>query len=268
MNAASASYLSNWLYVLYSIRVFEYLGILVVIISHMIYSLLPFLVLQFSIIFIFAMCGILSFAFVNSNFSSLYDAMLALFSAALGQFDIDTLIDDSLRSVLFLVSFLIITAILLLNLLIAILLEDYNKVKKFSRGYFLQQILSLDSLWEENPYAGALTFKQGPLVVINLLFVPFLALKLKPLNYTLEFFLYLPSLLQSTVLFLLIDLFYFLYSYCFIFRSLFLSPLSTMKPCTRLAKGVVLFLTYPLLLPPTLIRDLLLFIRNIFASEK
>ena len=93
-----------------------------VIISHMIYSLLPFLVLQFSIIFIFAMCGILSFAFVNSNFSSLYDAMLALFSAALGQFEIDTLIDDSLRSVLFLVSFLIITAILLLNLLIAILL--------------------------------------------------------------------------------------------------------------------------------------------------
>lgn len=38
---------------------------------------------------------------------------------------------------MFLVAFLLINTIILLNLLIALLLEDYNAVKEHSRGYYL-----------------------------------------------------------------------------------------------------------------------------------
>lgn len=85
-DAFSGAFFANWLYVLYSIRVFEFLGILVVIISKMIIRLVPFLVLQFSVIFIFAMSAIISFYNIES-FRTLKDALISLFSALLGNFD-------------------------------------------------------------------------------------------------------------------------------------------------------------------------------------
>ena len=68
-------------------------------------------------------------------------------------------------------------------------------------------------------------------------------------------------------IFLCFDLFYFLYSYFFIFGPIFNSPKLNSGPCARLWKGVGLFLLYPLLLVPTLLRDLVVFTINVFASE-
>lgn len=42
--------------------------------------------------------------------------------------------------------------------------------------------MSLEPLWEEDEHYGVLTFKQGPLIVLNFLFIPLLYLKLKYLN--------------------------------------------------------------------------------------
>lgn len=61
IKSASASFLANWLFILYSMRVFEFLGILVVIISKMLVRLVPFLTLQFLVLFIFSMVATISF---------------------------------------------------------------------------------------------------------------------------------------------------------------------------------------------------------------
>ena len=78
----------------------------------------------------------------------------------------------------------------------------------------------------------------------------------------------MPSVLMSMVIFICFDFFYFLYSYFFIFGPIFNSPSTTSGPCTRLWKAVGLFLLYPLLLIPTLFRNLVVFTINMFAKEE
>lgn len=153
---------------------------------------------------------------------------------------------------------------LLLNLLIALLLEDYNNVNAHSRAYFLQQILSLDDLWHTDPYYGALTFKQGPLVIFNFSLIPLIYLRLKFLNKFLEIVMFVPSFLLSLMLFILLDAAYFLLSYVYIFPSLFNSPGSS--PCRQLWKGIGLFFLYPFLLIPTLFRDAIVFSISVFSK--
>ena len=56
--------------------------------------------------------------------------MIALIEAMLGEPDLEALIHPSFPSTrVFLISFLIVNAILMLNLLIALLLEDYSSIK-------------------------------------------------------------------------------------------------------------------------------------------
>lgn len=47
----------------------------------------------------------------------------------------------------FFIVFLIVNAILMLNLLIALLLDDYSTIKSQSKPLYLQWLVSINNLW-------------------------------------------------------------------------------------------------------------------------
>ena len=67
----------------------------------------------------------------------------------LGELDLEELTSSNFPlSRGFLIVFLIVNAILMLNLLIALLLEDYSMIKAQSRALYLRWLVSLRPLWQ------------------------------------------------------------------------------------------------------------------------
>ena len=97
-----------------------------------------------------------------------------------------------------------------MRLLIAIMLQDYAMLLKQSRPLYLRWLLSIEGFWKAHPTRGILTFKFGPLVLVNFLLFPFLLCKSRRFNLVLEVSFYVPALLCLALLFFLVDIgFYF-----------------------------------------------------------
>lgn len=150
----------------------------------MIEKLIPFTIIYVSQIFIASMIAVYEFRESILNYRTVPTAMRHLFLASLGEFDYDAMVSyDLLFSEIFFVVFLMLNAILLLNLLIALLLEDYSDAKLQSKAIYLQWKLELENLWIGNEYYGALTFKNAALAGLNLLvFAPLSLLRSKRIN--------------------------------------------------------------------------------------
>ena len=222
----SASYFLVWMYIIYAAKIWEYVGTLIEIILLMLVRLLPFAILQGTLLFLFSMAAVLSF-----NELLVYDnlrvASTALLEALLGEYDIDELTSQNYPlTKAFLIVFLIANSILMLNLLIALLLDDYSTIKSQSKALYLQWLVSINNLWQPSfPNASPLSHKYGPLAILNILYLPFIKTKLAPaLSKALNFIHYLPCFLLFLIAFLILDILLFFKSYFLLLITRFRVP--------------------------------------------
>lgn len=161
-----------WLRVVLIFRASSFLGPFIKVIGKMTSDILIFFVLYMVILIAFASVGNLVFSDV-SEYSSLFEASITLFSSSLGGFDFSTVSTTFGR--IYLALFLIISLIMLLNLLIAILSTTYSFYESRGRGLYLQEILGL---WEDVQYGGDrgfLVIRTFPLHPLALIFLPMFA---------------------------------------------------------------------------------------------
>ena len=83
----SISYFLVWMYIIYAAKIWEYIGTLIEIVFLMLLRLLPFAILQGTLLFLFSMSAVLSFneLLVYDNLRS---ASTALLEALLGEYGI------------------------------------------------------------------------------------------------------------------------------------------------------------------------------------
>ena len=106
--------------------------------------------------------------------------------------------------------FLLANTIVMLNLLIAVMLEDYSSLSSSSRTLYLRWLIQIHPLWKGDPRNGFLSYKFGPFALLNLLLSPCLFLsKSRRFNLCLEIFHYLIPLLFTALVFCLLDVVYF-----------------------------------------------------------
>lgn len=106
---------------------------------------LNFIVIYFVLVIMFSILGNLNF--VNaSSFGTLFDATMTMMDASMGNFDFgiwDEIEDPIQHNVgkVYLVIAVVLFAVLILNLIIAILSNTYNIFDPMSNGLFLSKIL-------------------------------------------------------------------------------------------------------------------------------
>jgi hypothetical protein len=114
-------------------------------IQNMLYDTLIFMVLFGTQIVVFASIGNLLFSSTDA-YKDFYTSLKTLFNAALADYDFDDLKDNNKSEYLgdiFLVSFIVLNNILLLNLLIAILSSTYAMLEQKKLVLYINEILRL-----------------------------------------------------------------------------------------------------------------------------
>lgn len=199
-----------WLRILLLFRLTRFLGPLVKMIQNMMNDIMIFMILFVTQLIIFASMGTLLFASVD-EYGSLYDALKTLFSAALGDFSFDTLADNNKNKYIgdsFLIIFIILNTILLLNLLIAILSSTYAMLEDKKLVLYINEILSLRNTLEYDKHCSSLVSTFPPWNCIAVLFMPAILVVKNPkkINNLLFHIEYLPMLLLVFTAYLVLNI--------------------------------------------------------------
>ena len=124
---------------------------------------------------IFASVGNLLFVSIP-EYESLNEAMMTLFSAAMGDFDFGVLHDNDKGVIvgeIYMITFVIFNLILILNLLIAILASTYSRLETKQLVLYINEILKMRPAYQYNSNASSLVSSFAPLNAIPLVFSPF-----------------------------------------------------------------------------------------------
>ncbi len=193
-----------WFKLINSIRITRLLGPLVKIIARMLYDIFVFFIL-FSLMLIFFACfGQIEFV-EFPEYSSLWNAIVTLYAAALGDFQFSTL--SSVRGDLFLMVYLLVNLVLMLNLLIAILSNTYTIYDKHSAGLYLQEVLMHYEYYAHDPYSSCIATTSFPMMLGNLIFAPFvLPSRSRKLNDFLQMFDYSFQIMEIFLLFFVMEI--------------------------------------------------------------
>jgi hypothetical protein len=168
----------QWARVFFILRIHKVFGPLIEIIITMIRELFIFGFISIAIILIFSVVGRIIF-YEITEFQSFGASLLYLFESLLGNFDYDVFENDLARidviyGYIFLTLFLIFSAIVLLNFLIAILSDVYVVWKEFSSSMYLRQIIRVKQYMEgSDDYYSCLVAAVVPINIFIVPFVPF-----------------------------------------------------------------------------------------------
>ena len=144
-------------------------------IAFMIYDILKFLFLFFTIFVFFLAAGMLIFTEL-SQYSNFDDAFNVLFAASLANYDYT--IYDSMTDVspvfghIFINVFIIVSAILLLNFLIAILSTTYSDMQELKKAMYVKEVILHLQKHEYDQYYSSLISSLVPFNLIYAFFAP------------------------------------------------------------------------------------------------
>jgi hypothetical protein len=196
----------QWTRILLIFRVNSFVGPLLNIIQNMLREIVRFFIIYLLIVLVFTSAGRMLFVTLP-EFKDDIETWKTLFSASLGSFDFT--IFDHQRMVLsqdfgyfFLMIYLLITNIIILNFIIAILGNTYSRLKNISKALYLIEIVKVRNIFEYDKYYSSMISLFIPLNVVLLPFYPILAIsKNKRLNQFLMHFSYLPVLMLGIIAF-------------------------------------------------------------------
>lgn len=168
-----------WLRCIILLRLSETFGPLLVMIAVMVKTMLTFFVIYFLGLLTFASVGTLTLA-ESTNFRDLFESFRIYLMASLGNFDImqyDTLEGWKmyyaiLLHVMVLFSFLI----LIINLLIAILSDEYAKLAQVKSGLYWGSVIEQMPKYRYDKHYGVLSMFPFPFAFLGLFSMPFLLL--------------------------------------------------------------------------------------------
>ena len=199
-----------WLRIILLFRLTRFLGPLIKMLQNMIYDMAIFLILYGTQLLVFASIGNLLFSSVNP-YSSLYSALKILFSSSLGNFDFAVLASNNKSQILgdiYLIIFIILNNILLLNLLIAILSSTYALLEDKKVVLYINEIIKLRSSLEYNEKWSSLISTFPPWNLIAVVLTPFIMVKPNPTkaNNILLHIEYFPMLVLLVLVYLTLNI--------------------------------------------------------------
>ena len=136
------------------------------------------------------------------------DSFIYLFNAIFAQIDFTIFQGDHVLSTsqgnIFLVAFIILFNIIMLNFLIAILASIYDSVDNKSNSLYLNQMIKINHSINQNKIYSSLSYSYVPFNLIVTIILPIiLKLKSKKLNSILLLLTYFPVMFVGVVLFFL-----------------------------------------------------------------
>ena len=199
-----------WLRIILLLRLTRFLGPLIKMIQNMIYDIMIFMVLYGIQLLFFASIGNLLFNSV-SNYSSFKSSLKILFEASLGSFSFSTLNGNSKGKVIgdtFIFLFVLFNAIILLNLLIAILTNTYSLLENKKLAWYINEILKLRSTLEYDEYCSSLVSAFAPWNIFAVFFIIPIVFKKnsQKFNTVLFHIEYIPLLVLLFILYLVLNL--------------------------------------------------------------
>ena len=200
-----------WVRLLFMFRLTKFLGPLIKMIIFMIWEIIIFMILFIIVLVIYSSIGTLLFYTVLS-YQDFWTTFITLFSAALGNFDFTVLNSQpkgQLTGDLYLMSFLMLTAILFLNLLVAILTSVYSNLETKKFVLYISEILKLRSSLDWDKRTSGLTSTPPPWNLLSLLMSPFYFTKVNQvkLNTFVLHVCYIPVLLITSLIFIAFNFF-------------------------------------------------------------
>ena len=160
------------------------IGPLVKIVEKMFGDFSNFIVLYAILILMFAIIGNANFVFELSEFKGLFESVLTVLNASIGNYNFG-LYDSVSNEVVgrfgdfFVMSIVVVFNVLILNLIIAILSNTYNQFDTKATGLYLSKILNARDYMTFNENYGAFLLVMAPLNIVVIPFVP-AALFMKP----------------------------------------------------------------------------------------
>ena len=192
-------------------------GPMIEMISTMIKELAIFAFLFTLIFCIFLFTGKILF-FQLDDFSTFSSWSQYLFNASLGTFSFDTFNADMIVSkyvgYIFIVLFVVLMNITLLNFLIAILSGIYDILKLKSIALYYHQIIRVRQIHDHDKYYSSLVATAPPFNLLIAPFAPFIILlKSEKLNNILMYICYAPVCFIGTTTFILLSILYIPFAY-------------------------------------------------------
>ena len=182
-------------------------GPMIEIIMSMLKEVAKFAVVQGAVILIFFSSGRLLF-FTFPQYDTPEHTIATLFSASLGDFDFTIFDDPNFQLSKYygygvLMLFLGISTVTLLNFLIAIISNVYDRLRKISIGLYLTNIIEIRKIQQNDKRFSSLVSAVPPLNVLTFLLTPLILwCESKKLNSFLLHLCYLPVLFVGTITFL------------------------------------------------------------------
>ena len=196
-----------WLRIIMLFRLTRFLGPLVKMIENMMSDISIFMILFITQLVVFASIGNLLFSDTDA-YSNFYEALKTLFNAAMATFDF-TSFDTSSKSKYighaFLVIFVVLNNILLLNLLIAILSSTYAQLEDKKLVLYINEILKLRPASEYDRRCSSLVSTFAPWNIIALIFTPAIMFTKDPIKLNLALFHieYIPVFILLFIIYLI-----------------------------------------------------------------
>ena len=195
-----------WLRVIMLFRLTRFLGPLVKMIQNMMHDIVIFMILFVTQLIVFACIGNLLFA-DTSSYKNFYTAIKTLFNATMGNYVLESFQDSDKSEYLghaFLILFIILNNILMLNLLIAILSSTYALLEDKKLVLYINEILKLRPSLEYDKGSSALVSTFPPWNIIALFFSPAIsfAKNAETLNLILFHIEYIPLLILLFIVYL------------------------------------------------------------------
>lgn len=201
----------QWTRMIIVFRVNSFIGPMIKIIENMLFEIIKFIIIYGLILIVFASSGYLFFIRVE-GYSTITDAFISLLSASLGSFDFtpfeskDMVLSTSF-GYYFLILYLVISNIVLLNFIIAILANTYNKLIGVSKALYFNEIIKIRNVLECDKYYSSLVSLPIPLNAALIPAYPFIIFcKSKRLNNLMLHISYLPVMVLGTLCFCLLSI--------------------------------------------------------------
>ena len=178
MTELSGLYMAiQWCRVIFLFKVNPTLGPMLNILYKMLQAITKFLLIYGMFLLIYVSGGRLFYT-NQDGFKTETEAVVTLFSASLGSFSFK-MWDENVQlatryNYLYLLSFLIISNVILLNFIIAILTTIYDEVKQRSKLIYLVGIVKTRSVFGYNEYYSSMISSFIPINILLLPFYPFI----------------------------------------------------------------------------------------------
>ena len=210
--------LVNILRLFVAMRVNSIFGPFIKMIKLMIKCMLTFLTLYIINLLTFAAIGtIIMSPSKNNRFGTTYEAFITLFQASIGVFTFDDIEEGYLEEYYtysFMIFFLLINMVLLMNFLIAILSNVYAIYENRSASLYMIEIIRMRKIYSSDDYYGCLISSPNPFSIITnplplfLFLVTFKLKNYKRIHYIInKIFLWIQYLIIFTIEFVFYILF-------------------------------------------------------------